>query len=45
MEVNDQLHTPDALPQEQSLQYPLDRRLDRPWSWSGFYTEEKNLLP
>jgi hypothetical protein len=37
--------TPDALPREQSLQFPLDRRMDRPWSWFGFYREEKNLLP
>jgi hypothetical protein len=28
-----------------SPQYPLDRRLGGPQSWSGFYGEEKNLAP
>jgi hypothetical protein len=27
----------------ESSQYPLDRRLGGPWSWSGQYGEEKNL--
>jgi hypothetical protein len=25
--------------------YPLDRRLDGPRSWSGYYGEKKNILP
>jgi hypothetical protein len=45
MEVNDQLHIIDALPQEQSLQYPLNRRLNRPWSWPGFYREKEKSPP
>jgi len=32
MEVSSQLHTPAALPQEKSLQYPLGRRLGGPKS-------------
>jgi hypothetical protein len=45
MEVSGHLHIPAAYPWGQSLQYPLDRRLDGPQSWSGYYAVEKSLLP
>jgi hypothetical protein len=32
-------------PGERAPWYPLDRRLGAPQSWSGWYAEEKNLLP
>jgi hypothetical protein len=45
MEVNDQLHAPEALPQGKSPWYPMDRRLGGPQSRSGRVGEEKNSEP
>jgi hypothetical protein len=42
MELSGQLHALAVLPQEKSLQYPLDRRLGGPQSWSRHGGEEKN---
>jgi hypothetical protein len=41
MEVSGELHTPATLPQGIKLQYPFDRRLCGPQSWSVHYKEEK----
>jgi hypothetical protein len=45
MKVSGQLHTPAALPQEESHWYPLDRRLGGPQSCSGHGGEENNFQP
>jgi hypothetical protein len=43
--MSGQIHAPAALPQGKSPWYPLDRRLDGPWNWSGRAGEEKNSQP
>jgi len=45
MEVNGQLNTLAASPQENSPQYPLDTRASGPQSRSGSGGEEKNSFP
>jgi hypothetical protein len=46
MEVSDQLHVPAALHQEkQPPPHPLDSRLGERQIPSGYFGEEKNLLP
>jgi len=42
MEVSGQLHTLAALSPEKEPLVPLDRKLDKPQSWSGHGGEEKN---
>jgi len=44
MEVHNQPHGPDALPQE-GPQYPLNRRPVEPQSKSGYLGEEIRFLP
>jgi hypothetical protein len=39
-----QFPAPAALPPKKDSQYPLNRRLGRPHSWSGCSTEEKTLF-
>jgi hypothetical protein len=45
MEVSGQFHVPPLYTQRKSPQYPLDRRLDGPHSWSGRTGEKKNSQP
>jgi len=41
MKVSGQLHAPPLYPNRKTPWYPLDGRLDGPWSWSGYGDEEK----
>jgi hypothetical protein len=43
--MSGQLHAPTTLPQRNSPQYPLDRRLGGPQNQSGQHGEEKKLAP
>jgi hypothetical protein len=45
MEVNGQLHAPDALPPGKEPWDPLDRRLGGAQSRSGHSSEKKNSQP
>jgi len=45
MEVSGRLHALAALPQGESPQYPLDRRLGGPHSQSGCAGKGKHSLP
>jgi hypothetical protein len=45
MEVSGQLYALATLHPYQIPEYPLNRRLDGPQSWSQHLEEEKNLLP
>jgi len=45
MEVSGQLHATATLPQVNSCQYPLDRRLGGAQSRSGRGEEEKQSIP
>jgi hypothetical protein len=44
MEVNGQLHAPVPLPRGNISQYPFNKSLDGPQSWSEIYGENKNLF-
>jgi len=44
-EVSDQFHAQAALPMGKDLHNILTRKLSGPYSWSGHFREEKNLLP
>jgi hypothetical protein len=45
MEVSGQIHAPTALLPGREPQYPLDRRLGGPQSWSGRDNEDRLSLP
>jgi hypothetical protein len=45
MEVSGKLHNLATLPSRKEPQYPLDRRLGVPQSWSGHGGKEKNSCP